>query len=75
MKRHDLDLTSLVSGAVFIAVGILFLLDLTVEYSASPRWVVPLMLIGIGVAGLLSSVKAGRSPEPAQGDDDAVPGD
>lgn len=60
MKRHELDLTSLVSGAVFLVVGIGYLLELTVDYSVSPRWVWPLVLIGVGLAGLLSTVKSGR---------------
>jgi F0F1-type ATP synthase assembly protein I len=74
MKRHDLDLTSLVSGAIFVVVGIVFLLDLTADYSVKPRWVIPLVLIGVGVAGLLSTVKAGRrDDEPvATGDDDSA---
>jgi hypothetical protein len=60
IKRHDLDLTSLVSGAVFVAVGALFLLDLRADSSVSPRWVMPFVLIGIGLAGLLSSVRPSR---------------
>lgn len=58
MSRHDLDLTSLVSGLIFAAVGVIFLLDLTVDYAVSPRWVTPLVLIGVGLAGLLSTVKS-----------------
>lgn len=60
MKRHDLDLTSLVSGAVFIAVGLIYLLDLGADYSVNPRWVAALVLIGLGIAGLLSTVRATR---------------
>jgi hypothetical protein len=60
MQRHDLDLTSLVSGVVFMTVGALFLLDLRADSSISPRWVTPFVLIGIGLAGLLSSVRPSR---------------
>jgi F0F1-type ATP synthase assembly protein I len=74
MSRHDLDLTSLVSGIVFVGVGIVFLLDLSADYSVSPRWVIPLVLIGIGLAGLLSTANAGRrgtrGSSPSGGFDD-----
>lgn len=60
MKRHSLDLTSLVSGAIFVAVGTIYLLDLNSDYSVRPRWVAAFVLIGIGLAGLLSTVTAGR---------------
>lgn len=60
MKRHELDLTSLISGAVFVAVGLLYLADLGTDYSVSPRWVAALVLIGLGVAGLLTTVNAAR---------------
>ena len=60
MKRHNLDLTSLVSGAIFVAVGTIYLLDLTSDYAVQPRWVAAFVLIGVGLAGLLSTVNAGR---------------
>ncbi len=60
MKRHDLDLTSLVAGAVFLAVGAAFLVDLLAGVGVSPRWITPLVLIGIGAAGLMSQVPVRR---------------
>lgn len=64
IKRHELDLTSLISGAIFVAVGMVFLVDLTSDYTASPRWVAALVLIGVGLAGLLSTVGTRREAEP-----------
>ena len=61
MNRHDLDLTSLVAGVIFVAVGGTFLLDLLIDMTLDPRWLAPLVLIGVGLAGLLSAVPMGRS--------------
>ena len=57
MKRHELDLTSVISGLIFAAVGVVFLIDLSPDYAARPRWIVALVLIGLGVAGLSSTRK------------------
>jgi hypothetical protein len=71
VKRHELDLTSLVAGVIFVAVGGTFLLDLLVDMALDPRWLAPLVLIGVGLAGLLSAVPMGRSA-PADPDGDAT---
>ena len=69
VKRHDLDLTSLIAGAVFLAVGAAFLVDLLADVAVSPRWITPLVLIGIGAAGLMSQVPVRRErPEAAPED-------
>jgi hypothetical protein len=60
VKRHDLDVTSLIAGAVFLAVGAAFLVDLLADVAVSPRWITPLVLIGIGAAGLMSQVPVRR---------------
>lgn len=57
MERHDLDPIALVFGLAFTALGALFL--------AGPvslgtwRWILPLLVIGLGLAVLLS-VRHGR---------------
>ena len=65
MKRHELDLTSLLSGAIFTAVGVVFLIDISSDYSVRPRWIVALVLLGLGVAGLATSFRPQRSAPPA----------
>ena len=64
MKRHELDLTSLISGVIFAAVGVVYLIDLSPDYSVRPRWVLALVLIGLGVASLASTAKPRTSAEP-----------
>ncbi|HZG95709.1 MAG TPA: hypothetical protein VEZ46_13465 [Mycobacteriales bacterium] len=54
-----------------MAVGATFLLDLLVDLALDPRWLAPLVLIGVGLAGLLSAAPMGRS-SAADPDGDAT---
>ena len=65
MQRHELDAFSLVAGLAFAGLGVLFLLDGAGSLTVQPRWVWPILLIAIGVAGLLAS-----RPKRAERDDD-----
>ena len=63
MRRHELDLFSLVAGAVFVAVAAGHLLDEAVGINFDGHWVLPVALVAIGVAGLASLAgrdRAGR---------------
>lgn len=53
MPRHDLDVISLVAGVAFGGSGLVFLIDRSTGVSG--RWVWPILLIVLGVAGLLAS--------------------
>lgn len=53
MHSHDLDLTSLIAGIVFVAVGAFFLADQFQTLDLQVRWVWPAVLIGLGVALLV----------------------
>jgi hypothetical protein len=55
MERHELDAFSLVAGLAFTGLGVLFLLDGSGSLAVQPRWVWPVLLIALGVAGLLAS--------------------
>ena len=55
MQRHELDPFSLVGGLLFAVLGVLFLLDGAGSVDIKPRWVWPLVLIALGVAGVLAS--------------------
>jgi hypothetical protein len=55
MQRHELDPFSLVAGLLFAALGGLFLLDAADVLSVQARWVWPILLIGLGIAGLVSA--------------------
>ena len=68
MRRHELDVFSLVTGLLFVAVAVGHLLDETSDVTFDGRWVVPLVLVTIGVASLAGVVR-GREP----GREDAEP--
>jgi hypothetical protein len=55
MERHQLDPLSLVGGVVFGGLGVLFLLDGWDTITVQPRWIWPILLIALGVAGLVAS--------------------
>lgn len=53
MRRHDLDLVSLLSGLGFAGVALVFLLEEAAAVSG--RWAWPVLLIVLGVIGLVAS--------------------
>ena len=62
MPRHDLDPVALVAGVVFIATALAALLESSTGVGA--RWVVPVLLIGVGIAGLLATRPGGHRATP-----------
>jgi hypothetical protein len=57
VDRSDLNVTSFVAGVIFVALGVLFLLERLGVIDVSARYVVPILLIGAGVA-----IVFGRGP-------------
>ena len=56
MKRHALDITSLIAGLLFTTFGVLFTLDQIDEIDLDVRWVPAVVLIALGLANLLGSL-------------------
>ena len=56
MRRHDLDWASLAAGLVFLGVAAGYLLAATIDVTITPGWLLPVTLIGLGVAGLAASL-------------------
>jgi hypothetical protein len=57
MPRHDLDPVSLMAGLLFLDLAAVFLLiDLT-SLAIDGRWIGPIVLISVGAAGLLSTLR------------------
>ena len=52
MRRHELDLFSLIAGLAFVGVAVGHLLDVATDLDFDARWVAPIVLVTLGVAGL-----------------------
>ena len=65
MRRHDLDMVSLITGVVFALVAAVHLVGAASDDSLDPRWLVPVLLIGLGAAGLAGALRSSRPEEPA----------
>ena len=61
MSRHERDAVSLMAGLLLVLVGGLYLLTDLTTLDLDARWVAPLVLIAVGVAGLASSVRGTRT--------------
>ena len=67
MRRHDLDLTSLLAGAVFVAIAAVYLLGAATGTTIDGTWELPLALIALGLAGLVGGLgRALRKPDEQQ---------
>ncbi len=53
MQRHDLDPVALVAGVAFVGIGLASLLRQVAD--APIRWLLPVLLIVVGIAGLFAS--------------------
>jgi hypothetical protein len=66
MKRHETDWTSLIAGVTFCAIAVAYLGSAITDRTLELRWVVPILLIGLGIAGLAGTlVRARRLSGPA----------
>ena len=63
MKRHPFDLTSFVFGIVFGGAAAVYLLADQLAWDINGRWVLPVALIALGVAGIAGAV-SGLRPDP-----------
>jgi cytochrome c oxidase subunit IV len=61
MRRHRLDVFSLVAGLVFLLVAVAYLLDAAGVLAVRASVVIPVVLIALGSAGLIGAVLGRRS--------------
>ena len=75
MRRHDLDLTSLICGVVFAVVAATHLIAASTGERVELVWLFPVLLVGLGVAGLAGALRStGRVDDPAPADDGTTTG-
>lgn len=56
MKRHPLDVVAMVWGALFLAAAVGVVLDEVVGLTVQLRWLIPVGLIVVGLAGVLTAI-------------------
>lgn len=54
---HPLNVFRLLAGLLFVGLGLVFLADAASWFELEVRYVWPALLLGLGAAGLLSSVR------------------
>jgi hypothetical protein len=60
MKRHEPDWTSLIAGVTFCAIALAYLGGEVTHRSLELRWVAPMLLVGLGLAGLAGTLVRAR---------------
>jgi hypothetical protein len=64
VRRHELDLFSLIAGLMFLVLAAGFVVDEAVtDVNVDGRWVIPVLLVGIGVASLAGLVRGRRDDD------------
>jgi len=60
VRRHSLDVFSLLSGLVIVAFAVAYLVGAFTDFRLDGRLAFPLLLVGLGVAGLAGALVAQR---------------
>jgi hypothetical protein len=56
VKQHPFDVLSFVAGTVFVALGLAFLAEGN-DILLRARWLLPVLLVVVGGAGLVSALR------------------
>lgn len=70
MQQHSSDVVSLVAGLIFLGIAGRWALDGTDLIPGNGGWLIPLILIAAGVAGLLSTRQRRREIDDSYEDVD-----
>ena len=60
MRKHSLDVFSLLSGLVIVAFAVAYIVGAFTDFRLDGRLAFPLLLVGLGVAGLAGALVAQR---------------
>jgi hypothetical protein len=65
VRKHELDVFSLLAGLVFVSVAVVHLVTADTTHSSDVRWVFPVAMVLVGLASLIGLVRRGGREEPA----------
>ena len=65
MRRHPLDLFSLLSGLVIVGFAIAYFIGAYIDFRLDARLAFPILLVGLGGAGLAGALAAQRRSDRA----------
>lgn len=65
MRKHAFDATSFVLGLVVTGVAVIYLVAEVTDRSVDGAWVLPVALIGLGVAAVVAGVTRALRRDPA----------
>lgn len=60
MRRHQLDLLSLIAGLLFTGLAAAYIIGAYTDIRLEPQYVLPITLVALGLAGLGGSLLAQR---------------
>jgi uncharacterized integral membrane protein len=63
VRRHDLDWVSLIAGAVFTGLALIYIVSGVADVNLDGRFVWPVVLVALGAAGVATAVKANQREE------------
>ncbi|MEV4561845.1 hypothetical protein AB0K51_33375 [Kitasatospora sp. NPDC049285] len=73
MRKHPFDLYALIAGALFTALAVLFLVASLNGREVNGRFVLPVVCIALGAAGLggalVAASRRGRDPQRSERED------
>lgn len=73
MRRHELDLVSLVAGLLFIVVAGVHVGARASDHDLDLQWTLPVLLLLVGVLGLLGALRGQRGTPSVDVDVSAGP--
>ncbi|MFD0774041.1 hypothetical protein ACFQZ2_08895 [Streptomonospora algeriensis] len=74
MRRHRTDWGALIAGILFIALGTGFIVAGPSRWGLDAVWTVPVLAVGLGVAGIARALAGSRDRRKLREGRDSAPG-
>ena len=65
MRKHSFDLVSCIAGLLFVGFAVAYIVGAYTDIRLDPRLALPLVLVGLGIAGLAASLLAQKRSDKA----------